>query len=133
MPWWDSTRIALWAAVLAATAVSGFARAAPPAGKVDYNFQVRPLLADRCFVCHGPDEKKRKAKLRLDVPEVAFARRAIVPGKPDESIVVYRLESTEPGVMMPELPRRLVPDEAVVLIKEWIAQMKAPVKQASTK
>jgi hypothetical protein len=47
--------------------------------------------------------------------------------------VVYRLESTEPGVMMPELPRRLVPDEAVSLIREWIAQMKAPVKQASTK
>ena len=57
------------------------APAAPPPAKVDYNFQVRPLLADRCFVCHGPDEKKRKAKLRLDDP--AVARRVLVPGKPE--------------------------------------------------
>ena len=54
-----------------------------------------------------------------------------MPGKPEESIIVYRLESTEPGVMMPELPRRLVAEEATALVREWIAQMKAPIKQAS--
>jgi hypothetical protein len=56
----------------------------------------------------------------------------IVPGKPDDSIVIYRLESTEPGVMMPELPRRMVPDDAVALLREWIAQMKDPSKQQAS-
>src|SRR5690348_9428869 len=60
--------------------------------KVDFSFEVRPILADRCFKCHGPDEKTRKAKLRLDLPESAYAvrdpkkqTRAIVPGHPEQS------------------------------------------------
>ena len=62
---------------------------AEPAEQVDFNFQIRPVLADRCFKCHGPDEKARKAKLRLDQPESAYAVRekdshgpAIVPHHP---------------------------------------------------
>ena len=47
----------------------------------------------------------------------------IVPGKPDESILTYRLESTEPSIMMPELQRRLVDEDSLPLIKEWIASM----------
>lgn len=54
-----------WLALLAAEAPQ----------RVDFNFQVRPILADRCFKCHGPDEKARKAKLRLDLPENAYALR----------------------------------------------------------
>jgi len=46
-----------------------------PQNKLDFNFQVRPILADRCFKCHGPDEKARKAKLRLDLPESAYSIR----------------------------------------------------------
>src|SRR5262245_45867942 len=55
--------------------------------RIDFNFQIRPILSDRCFKCHGPDEKARKAKLRLDMPESALAirdpskgTRAISPG-----------------------------------------------------
>jgi hypothetical protein len=47
----------------------------------------------------------------------------IVPGKPDESIVIYRLDSTDPGIMMPELPRRLVDKEAVAMLREWIESL----------
>src|SRR5487761_2419127 len=67
-------------------------------GHVDFNFQVRPLLADRCFKCHGPDEKARKAKLRLDLPETAYEFRdkdtgkaAIVPGHPEQSELCRRI------------------------------------------
>lgn len=48
---------------------------------------------------------------------------SIVPGSPDESILVYRIESTDPGVMMPEMGRRLVHEEGVSLIREWIQSM----------
>jgi hypothetical protein len=96
---------------------------APPPAKVDYNFQVRPLLADRCFVCHGPDQNKRKAKLRLDVPEVAFARGAVVPGKPDESAVIERITAENAGYRMPPAKSnlRLSKDE-IELIRRWIAE-----------
>ena len=53
--------------------------------KLYYNFHIRPLLADRCFICHGPDERARKAELRLDAPEIARANGILVPGKPERA------------------------------------------------
>src|SRR4051794_39085219 len=56
----------------------------PPAGKVDFNRDVQPLLSDRCYFCHGPDASKRKAKLRLDTQDGLLAphedRVTVVPG-----------------------------------------------------
>ena len=68
---------------------------------VDFNREIRPILADNCYKCHGPDEKTRKAKLRLDVREEAIAAKAFVPGKPDESELVKRVCSTDPDLRMP--------------------------------
>ena len=72
---------------------------------LDFNLDVRPLLSDRCFKCHGFDKNTRKADLRLDVSEGAFAKRdggqAIVPGKPEESLVWQRITSTDPDEVMP--------------------------------
>jgi hypothetical protein len=97
--------------------------AAPPAaGKVDYNFQVRPLLADRCFVCHGPDEKNRKAKLRLDLPDVALARRAVVPGKPDESEVIRRITADGTEHMPPRKSNLSLSKDEIELIRRWVAE-----------
>ncbi len=96
--------------------------AAPPE-KVDYNFQIRPLLADRCFPCHGPDEKKRKAKLRLDLSEVAIARKAVVPGKPGDSGVISRITATDPGERMPPSKSNLaLSADEIALIRRWIAE-----------
>ncbi len=98
--------------------------AAPPStGKVDYNFQIRPLLADRCFVCHGPDEKKRKAKLRLDDPAGAFARRAFVAGKPEDSAAIQRITADDATERMPPAKSNLtLSREEIDLLRRWVAE-----------
>ena len=66
---------------------------------LQFNRDVRPILADHCYACHGPDAHSRKAKLRLDKRESALgendAGSAIVPGKPEQSELVFRIESDD--------------------------------------
>ncbi|MHB1560386.1 MAG: DUF1553 domain-containing protein [Isosphaeraceae bacterium] len=95
---------------------------------VDFNFEVRPILSDKCFRCHGPDARERKAGLRLDTREGAFGEaesglRAIVPGKPDESELVARITSADESERMPpkSLGRTLTPAE-IDTLKRWVAQ-----------
>jgi mono/diheme cytochrome c family protein len=99
---------------------------APPA--IDFNRQIRPILSENCFACHGPDEKQRKAKLRLDTKEGAFAElrnggHAIVAGKADESPLIDRVASGEPGTVMPppKTGKHLKPEQ-VELLRKWIDQ-----------
>jgi len=72
-----------------------------------FNRDIRPIISDRCFKCHGPDSGSRKAKLRLDDPQSAFGPRknpnehAIVPGKPEQSVLVRRIFATDPDDVMP--------------------------------
>jgi hypothetical protein len=68
---------------------------------VDFNRDVRPILSNKCFACHGPDDKARKAELRLDNRDAAIKKEAFVPGKPDESELVRRITSTEASEAMP--------------------------------
>src|SRR5262245_43529170 len=72
---------------------------------VEFNRDIRSILADNCYACHGPDNNKREADLRLDREEDALAQRdegrPIVPGRPDESLVVRRLLSNDPEERMP--------------------------------
>src|SRR5947209_16941551 len=105
--------------VIAALAVTP-ARAGEP---VLFNRDVRPILADHCFACHGPDKAKRKAKLRLDERPSALEKRAIVPGKPDDSELVARIFSTDAEVLMPpaEAHKPLSAGQKDVL-KRWIAE-----------
>src|SRR5437762_2746411 len=65
----------------------------------DFNREVRPILAAHCFKCHGPDDKARKAKLRLEVRTGAL--KVIEPGKPDDSELVRRILATDDDVMPP--------------------------------
>lgn len=96
---------------------------------VDFNSQIRPLLSDRCFVCHGPDENRRVLNLRLDMAESAYAElltgegRAIVPGKPDESILVSRIQSSDDYYRMPPSDSNLtLSQDEIDLIVKWIEQ-----------
>src|SRR5687768_12219763 len=80
--------------------------AAEPAEKIDFNRQSRPILAEKCLRCHGPDAAERKAGLRLDVRDSALApaesgKRAIVPGKPDQSELVRRIHAADESERMP--------------------------------
>ncbi len=97
---------------------------------VDYNFHVKPILSDRCFKCHGPDEQSRDAGLRLDTPEGAFAaladdstRYAIVPGRPELSEVIARINHPDPEERMPHPDSKLyLSDTEKQIIERWIAQ-----------
>jgi hypothetical protein len=86
-------------AAVALTLVSSFS--AFGTNELQFNRDVRPILTENCYACHGPDKNQRKAKLRLDVREVAIEREAIVPGKPQQSKVVEHIFSTDPDEIMP--------------------------------
>jgi hypothetical protein len=98
------------------------AQAAPPTEKVDYNFQIRPLLADRCYMCHGPDAKKRKANLRLDTPDGARNAGVIVPGRPDASEVIRRITADDDDHMPPRKSNLSLSADEIELIRRWIAE-----------
>src|SRR5688500_10093034 len=77
-----------------------------PSPTIDFNRQIRPILSEHCFACHGPDENKRKAGLRLDLQEEATkalksGERAIVPGNLTNSALVQRVLATDPDDVMP--------------------------------
>jgi hypothetical protein len=77
------------------------AGAARAADKLEYNRDVRPILAENCFACHGPDSAARKADLRLDKREAAIAAGAIKPGDPGESELIARINSADADEVMP--------------------------------
>jgi Protein of unknown function (DUF1553)/Protein of unknown function (DUF1549)/Planctomycete cytochrome C len=104
------------------------ASAAEPAGVIDYNRKIRPILSNNCFRCHGPDAAERESGLRLDRRDDALApaesgKRAIVPGKPESSRLVARILSSDPAEIMPppETNKKLSAEEKE-LLRQWVAQ-----------
>lgn len=89
---------------------------------VDFNRDVRPILSNNCFQCHGPDEKVRKGKLRLDTKEGALAS-AIVPGKPEMSSLIERIATTDVADVMPPAKsgKKLSPREIDILTR-WVKE-----------
>ncbi len=100
----------------------------PAEPKLDFNSQIKPILADRCFKCHGPDENKVDAGLQLTSFKKATAllesgKRAIVPFKPQESELVKRILTTDPDDVMPSPKSNLSLAEAEKkLLIQWIEQ-----------
>jgi len=112
--------------------------------------RARAWLEINCAHCHNPEGPARNSALDLLASQnepVKFGvwkapvaaglgsgnlRYSIVPGKPDESILAYRIASTHPSVMMPELGKRLVHEEGVALVRDWIASLKDPTGAAAT-
>lgn len=114
--------------------------------RIDFNFHVRPILSDRCFHCHGPDEKARDSDLRLDVEASVFAAIpeketfAVVAGHPEKSELIRRILSDDPEQVMPtpQSNLSLTSEEKAILVK-WIEQgaewkthwaFRAPLKAA---
>ena len=98
--------------------------AALAADKLEYNRDIRPILSENCFACHGPDGAARKAKLRLDKRESAVEKGAIVPGKTAESEIVNRLDlkdDDEERMPPPSSHKQLTPEQKKTLTR-WIAE-----------
>ena len=91
--------------------------------RIEFNRDVRPILSDNCFYCHGPDQSHRKAKLRLDIREEALKKEAFVPGKPAESELIKRLTASDPDELMPpaDSHKKLTEQQKSVL-RRWIVQ-----------
>src|SRR5687767_14299287 len=102
--------------------VSGVLPLGAAAQEIQFNRDIRPILSDNCFRCHGPDKGQRKAKLRLDLREVALEREAFMPGKPEESELIRRIFSEDAEEVMPppDTHKTLTPQQKE-LLKQWIA------------
>jgi hypothetical protein len=104
-----------------------FLGAACAAEPINFSRQIRPILSENCIACHGPDEKGRKGKLRLDDEQDAKRDRkgdfVILPGKPEQSELIKRIESTDPDdVMPPPKQHKTIAPAQLALLKEWIKQ-----------
>ncbi|MCX6853774.1 MAG: DUF1549 domain-containing protein, partial [Verrucomicrobia bacterium] len=101
---------------------------AAQAGSIVFNRDIRPILSDKCFHCHGFDEKERKGELRLDRREQALkpsesGATAIVPGKPDLSELLSRVTTTNADDLMPPAKmHKPVSKAEAALLKQWIAE-----------
>ena len=123
-----------WTVLCGSVVLGGFASTGLNAGpglketKVDFNRDVRPILAASCYACHGPDKNKRKAKLRLDDRDVAFAwqrgqRRAIVPGDLKASSLVGRISTEDEDERMPPVDSgKSLSTAEVETLRRWISQ-----------
>ena len=94
---------------------------------VDFTTQIRPLLSDRCFRCHGPDATKRKAELRLDVPAGAFKNldngwAVIKPGNPERSELVRRVFADDDDIMPPSESHLSLNDAEKALLLRWVKE-----------
>lgn len=120
------------AAVICLAALSGsssLAQQSPPdsQAKIDFQRQIRPILSDNCFLCHGPDKGTRMVDLRLDIREGAFSTRkngtVIVPGKPEESLLIKRIYSDNLAFRMPPVfSHKTLTQTQKDTIRTWIEQ-----------
>jgi mono/diheme cytochrome c family protein len=108
-------------ASLMALLVVALPRATPQAAVVEFNRDVRPILSDTCFQCHGPDKAKRKAKLHFDTEE--GARAAIVAGKPGESELIRRISAADPEKRMPPVATgHALSSQQINVLTQWVAE-----------
>jgi hypothetical protein len=91
-------------------------------GKVSFNRDVLPILSDRCFLCHGPDEATREAELRFDI-EGAVSNDVIAPGNPEKSEFFHRITSDDPDVRMPPADSKLALTQGEInILSQWIKE-----------
>src|ERR1044071_7281797 len=118
----------LAAALLSYLATGPVARSFAAEPKVNFDREVRPILSENCYQCHGPDEQKRKAKLRLDIREDAIKPAksgdpAIVPDAPEKSRLITRVSSQDADEKMPppESGKKLSTQQ-IETLRRWISQ-----------
>ena len=113
-------RLFLYGFWFALVAPAALAADVPP---LDFNRDIRPILSENCFYCHGQDGQKREADLRLDDRDAAIAAGAIVPGDVGASTMLERIHSTDPDVLMPPPnSNRRLSDDQKKLLDRWIRE-----------
>jgi hypothetical protein len=122
-----TVRAGLIAALLAPALGAAEAKTAGAPPRLSFNEHIQPILADNCYACHGADPGSRKAELRLDRAEYAFAPRkdgpVIVPGKPDASPLVRRIEAQdEKKIMPPPEAHKTLTAQQIALLRRWVAE-----------
>ena len=102
----------------------GFAANVVADEKVTFNRDIRPILSDKCFFCHGPDNAKREADLRLDVREAAVSKGAINLDNVSESEILNRISTDDPDLQMPPPAAKLgkLTEQEAATLKKWIEQ-----------
>ena len=91
--------------------------------RFSFNRDIRPILAENCFYCHGQDGAKREAGLRLDLADAARESKAIVPGDPAASLLLQRIRAQDPGDLMPPPgSNRHLSAEQKALLERWIQE-----------
>lgn len=117
------TRFCHWFALATLFAMLPGISKAQSQSEIDFNRDIRPILSDNCFLCHGPAESTREAGLRLDVREDAIDAGGITPGEPDESLLVQRILSTDPDeVMPPPSHNKHLTQRQKDLLKQWVSE-----------
>jgi hypothetical protein len=111
--------------LLSGSLLQGAAPALP--ASIDFNRDIRPILSENCYFCHGPDKNKRKADLRLDTHDGLFStikdHSTVVPGKPDHSELFLRVIEPDPDQRMPDpKSNKRLSDRQIALLKAWINQ-----------
>jgi len=123
MPRIDRFHLLLAVALAGWPIAQSHAQAPSAPAKVDFSRDIRPILAHHCAACHGPDEKSRKAGLRLDLRDPALTRKAIVPGHPESSKLIARIDAADEGQRMPPSDaKRPLNDKHKLLLRQWIEQ-----------
>ena len=115
-----------WAALFVVASLNAAFAQTKSDSKIDFNTQIRPILSNRCFACHGPDEQTVESGLRLDSFEAATSpadsgKKAIAPGSPGDSEILHRILSSDDQVRMPppRFAERLT-DKETELLTRWI-------------
>src|SRR5574341_1248497 len=107
---------------------AALALAADDKQPVSFNRDIRPIMSDSCFRCHGPDKSARMVGLRLDIREEALKKTAsgvipIVPGKPEESAIIDRIFAASPAKLMPpKYSRKALTDAQKETLRRWVAE-----------
>src|SRR6476659_2200631 len=115
------TRRILICMVLVSCACIGLSSTQAADAAIQYNRDVRPILFENCFSCHGPDSASRQAELRLDKRGVAVDKKAILPGNPDSSEMIRRVMSDDPDEQMPPpVTKKKLNDTEKQTLVRWI-------------
>ena len=112
----------MWKSILSILLVVALCQSVSARSKLNYDRDIRPILSETCFACHGPDEQTREAEFRLDIANDHFIG-LLSPGNPDDSELAQRIVSDDDNLRMPPIDsRKQLTSAQIEMIKQWIKE-----------